>query len=132
MNPDLRHALLDLYAEWRRLTELEGAAIDREEWPVVFQQQQLKRGLQDEIVRVTEAWNHELSAAREGSAPFDRDIRPIIADLIRLESHNHELVCERRQTAHSLRQTLDQSSANLRAIHRAYAPGAAVRWQSYS
>lgn len=132
MTSHAHQALLDLYAEWRRLTELEGAAIGRNEWPCVAQQQQLKRGLQTRIVDATEAWNRELAPGAGSLAPFEQEFRPIVTDLIQLESRNHELLCEHRTQARAELATLDRSTAHLRGLHRAYAGGETSRWQSYS
>jgi hypothetical protein len=132
MNADAHQLLLDLYAEWRRLSELEGAAIGRDKWPCVAQQQQLKRRLQTRIVEATDAWNRQRPALPGASELFETEFRPIVADLIRLESRNHELLCERRQHAHSAVASLGRSAAHLRGITRAYASGDGVRWQSYS
>jgi hypothetical protein len=131
MASSARHRLLDLYAEWRRLSELEGAAIGRDEWPSVAQQQALKRELQGRIVEATEAWSREQEATG-GPARFEQEFRPIVADLIQLESRNHERLCERRALARAALASLDRSAAQLRGIQKAYAPGGGSCWQSYS
>ena len=131
MAASARHRLLDLYAEWRRLTELEGAAIGRDEWPTVAQQQALKRELQARIVEATELWNREAKAGSE-SARFERELRPVVADLIQLESQNHARLCERREQGRVALASLDRSAAQLRGIQRAYGPGEGTCWQSYS
>lgn len=131
MAASAHHRLLDLYAEWRRLTELEGAAIGRDEWPTVAQQQALKRELQTRIVEATELWNREAEAGSE-SARFERELRPLVADLIQLESRNHARLCERREQARVALASLDRSASQLRGIQRAYGPGEGTCWQSYS
>lgn len=131
MAASARHRLLGLYAEWRRLTELEGAAIGRDEWPTVARQQALKRELQVRIVEATEVWRREAEAGGEW-ARFERELRPVVADLIQLESRNHARLCERREQAQVALASLDRSAAQLRGIQRAYGPGAGSCWQSYS
>jgi hypothetical protein len=132
MQSNAHHLLLDLYAEWRRLTELEGAAIGRDEWPCVAQQQQLKRGLQTRIIEATESWQRERQDTSGGMEPFEREFRPIVSDLIQMESRNHELLCERRTRTQTALAALDRSASHLRGIGRAYATPEGSRWQSYS
>ncbi len=134
MNANAHQLLVELYAEWRRLTDLEGTAIDHDEWPSVARQQQLKQELRDQIVHTTEQWHLEWAATETETASvrFEREFRPIVADLIQRETRNHELICQRRHRVQSELASLNQSSARLRGIHRAYATDAGSRWQSYS
>lgn len=135
MKPTAHQVLVDLYAEWRRLTDLEGAAIGADEWPNVARQQQLKRELQDQIVQTTEQWHSEWTATEteaDANNRFEQEFRPIVTDLIQRETRNHELICQRRCRAQSQLATLRQSSTRLRGIQRAYSSESSSRWQSYS
>jgi hypothetical protein len=135
MNANAHQLLVELYAEWRRLTDLEGAAIGADEWPNVARQQQLKLELRDQIVQTTEQWHVERAATETETAAnvrFEQEFRPIVADLIQRETRNHEMICERKQRVQSDLAALRQSSTRLRGIQRAYSADTGSRWQSYS
>lgn len=136
MNPGPHQALLDLYQEWRRLTELEGAAIARDEWPAVEEHQRLKRDLRDQIILATQQWHAEGAAAGSGPdsvrASFERYFRPIVADLIALEHRNQQVLGEHRSQMQSRLASASQSTKRLRNLQRSYAPERSPRWQSYS
>jgi hypothetical protein len=134
MNAEAHQLLIALYAEWRRLSDLEGNAIGNDEWTDVARQQQLKQELRDRIVQTTERWRREWTdtEAETVNVRFEREFRPIVAELIERESRNHELICQRRRHMQSELSSLNQSSARLRGLHRAYACDTGNRWQSYS
>jgi hypothetical protein len=136
MNGGSHQNLLDLYAEWGRLTVLEGAAIDVSEWPVVEEQQRRKHDLRDEIIRATQQWQNERTTDEDGPdsarASFERYFRPIVSDLILQEHRNQLALAERRQELQTKLAAAGQSAARLRSIHRSYAPERNPRWQSYS
>jgi len=132
MNPDPHHLLLDLYAEWGRLTDLEGAAIGKDEWPSVQQQQVLKRKLQDQIVQTAEQWHAEQGDTAAAQAKYDREFRPIVTHLIQRESQNHELLHQRWDHLKAKVGSLKQAGMRLRGIHRTYAAQGSPSWQSYS
>jgi len=134
MNANAHQLLTELYAEWRRLTDLENVAIGNDEWPQVSRQQELKLALRDQIVQTTEQWHHEWTSTETEptSVQFEREFRPIVADLIQRESRNHELLCQRRHRVQSELSSLRQSSSRLRGIQRAYTGEANSRWESYS
>ena len=66
------------------------------------------------------------------SKNFERDLRPIINNLIVMETQNAELIATRRQAADVEKLDLDQASQNLRRVHKSYSPPAAAVWNSYS
>lgn len=132
MQKDIHHHLLDLYAEWGRLTEIEGKAIGNDEWASVAEQQLLKKRLQDQIVQTAGQWQSEQGETEVGWAKHEREFRPIISDLIQRESQNHELLCQRREHLQARLGSLKQSGAYLRGIHRTYAASNSSNWQSYS
>lgn len=134
MNANAHQRLTELYAEWRRLTELESTAIGNDEWPSVARHQDQKLALRDEIVQTTEQWHREW-ADRGPESPhvrFEREFRPVVSDLIQRENRNHELLCQRRHRVQAEISSLRQSSSRLRGIQRAYAGETTSRWQSYS
>ncbi len=132
MNSTAHLLLLSLYAEWRRLTEIESAAIGREEWREVEEQQLSKQNLQAQIVRVSDQWHTEQRGPEPAQACFEREFRPIVTDLIQREHHNQGVLGERRSRLQSRLATTNQSASRLRGIQRAYGGDQASRWQSYS
>jgi hypothetical protein len=131
MNTDIHHVLLNLYTEWRRITDIEGAAIADEEWPRVEQQQLLKRELQNQIMQTANQWLSEQGETEAACANYEREFRPIVTTLIQRETQNHELLCERRQHLQSRMDSLKQTSARLRNV-RSYTTEGSSSWQSYS
>jgi hypothetical protein len=132
MKTDIHHRLCDLYAEWRRLTDIEGTAIGNEEWSRVEQQQRLKRELQNQIMQTADQWLSEQGETEAACAKYEREFRPIVSNLIQRESQNHELLCERRKHLQSRLNSLKQTGTRLRGIQRTYASAGSSNWQSYS
>jgi len=115
--------LTALYHQWRTLTEDEGRAIAAEFWPGVEQCQHAKSRLQPRIIEVSQRLSTEY---------HDRLFGPVLEELKNMECQNGTLLRERRQTADRVRETLEQSSRNLRQLHKSYVPPAKILWQSYS
>lgn len=115
--------LSGLYAQWRTLTEEEGAAIESGAWNQVEQYQSAKARLQPRIVEVSERVETVLHALQ---------FRPLVEDLMALERRNSSRLRESRQAAELQKQDLDKSSRNLRQLHKTYAPSARTHWHSYS
>ena len=117
MNPE--DTLRDSYREWRRLAELEGEAIRSRNWPLVSDCQKALRELQPQIMRQAEA------------APRP-SCQELVADLLRLEQRNQQLLEQCRHAALTRRTQLEQTRANLRRIQRSYAPAPQAAWVSFS
>ena len=134
MNPATRNLLLGLYAEWRRLSDLEGAAIREGDWSGVEQQQLSKQTLRDQIVRTIQRWNTEQEGSEAARSRFETEFRPIVSGLIEQETLNQTLLQEQRQHLDHRLATARQSSSRLRGIQRSYGADAesSSRWQSYS
>jgi hypothetical protein len=115
----------DLYAEWRRLTEAEAEAIECGAWDLVSVHQAAKSELRDAIVD-----------AEEACGPFEGDEearrRQVIAELICLETRNHEALTRRRCAAQSEQAGLDRRRQDLRRIQRSFGLRQEPVWQSYS
>ena len=124
--------LLALYAQWRTLTEVEGNAIHEGEWRQVQEQQDLKSELKERILSVTESWQLVCPDASAWRQEYERQFRPIVAELIQMESRNSALLT-RCQTA--TRAELDHyngASRNLRGLRKAYVAPGNSHWCSYS
>ena len=132
MNPSAHSRLLGLYAEWRRLSDLEGSAIRDGAWTEVERQQFLKKALRDEIVRTIQQWNAEHAAAESARADFEREFRPVVAGLIEQEQRNQDLLGLQRRDIESGLANAGQSASRLRNVHRTYSAPGSSRWQSYS
>lgn len=132
MDPATRNLLLGLYAEWRRLTEIEGTAISEGAWPEVDRQQNLKRMLREQLVRTLQRWNSENAESEAARRGFETEFRPIVAELIVQETRNQELLGRQRRDLESRLATVRQSGTRLRGLQRAYGTDAGSRWQSWS
>lgn len=124
--------LVAAYQSWEQLTQTEGKAIRKCDWLQVQECQQTKLGLQKEIIQLTEAAQAECRAAGLGPELFERDVRPLINNLIVLESRNSEWLAQSRATAEVARADLDQAAHNLRRVQKSYVPRAETVWNSYS
>jgi tyrosyl-tRNA synthetase len=127
--PETRHPLPApfgrLFAEWRRLTESEGASIQAAAWDEVLQVQETKKRLQSEILD-----------AEHGSAPWtaaDQEARrALVSELILLELRNMDWLGHQRAAAEVERASVEKSRLDLRRLQRTFSPQPSGVWQSYS
>jgi hypothetical protein len=115
-----------LLGEWRQLTEAEGRAISSDNWTEVARQQQRKQDLKLRLLHAREASTDETHAGYEGR------LRPIIAQLISLETANAQLLAARRENAQREFAECDRAAVNLRGLNRAYGASTDGHWTSYS
>jgi len=127
-----KKVLFAAYNSWEQLTQTEGVAIQSGDWARVAECQQAKQGLQKQIIHLTESAQAECIETGLDSKNFERDLRPIINNLISMESRNSELLAIRRQAADLEKLDLDQASNNLRRVQKSYSPATAAVWNSYS
>lgn len=127
-----REQLFALYAEWRRLTEDEGAAIQACAWQRVDECQATKSQLQEEIVQTTESLQVEAYAAGSDWTTIERELRRTVQELIVLESRNSELLTRQRRESMDQQRELNRAVRNLRQVARVYTSSATPVWQSYS
>jgi hypothetical protein len=121
MNP--ASELGELYEQWRSLTEAESLAIEAAAWARVEQYQAAKGRLQPRITELTR---------RLDATTHEREFRPMVEELMRLEHRNSALLQRQRNAAERQRQELDRTSRTLRQIHKSYVPPVRTHWQSYS
>lgn len=124
--------LFSLYDQWRLLTEEEGQAIRQGQWHQVNRRQKLKRDLQGKIIQAAESWQASWPQSETSRVEYDRQFRPILAELITMESRNHELISARHDRSQAEIGGLDQSARHLRGLQRAYGSADQGRWHSYS
>ena len=121
-----------LYQEWRCLSEAEGEAIRRNEWPAVEECQDAKYKLQTLITLATELYQSDLAHPGGDPLDYDRQFRGIVAELIQLEERNGKWLEDQKQRAREQREDLARTTANLRQVRRAYAGDRSAAWTSYS
>ena len=121
MNP--AEELKQLYAQWRLLTEQEGAAIGRDAWLEVSQCQCAKARLQPRVI--------EVSGKLQGRE-LEQGFRAVVDELIELEHRNATLLQNRRREVNLELGDCDRSSRSLRQLQRLYVPQPRQNWQSYS
>ena len=124
--------LLQLYKDWRALTEDEREAIEEGDWRRVRVCQGAKAQLQPEIVRATERTHSEWRQSGIDSAILEKQVRSAVNELIYLESRNGEFITEQRRAAQAEFEQLDQSVRTVGKIQKSYAPSAPIAWETYS
>lgn len=116
----------DLYAQWKALTEEEGAAIVKADWTEVRRCQEEKQQLQQQIVRAEgESAGGSLEAAKA-------HLRSMIEELISLEQRNNSALAERLAAVTAQRGELHRRSRTLKQVHQSYVPSSGPVWNSYS
>ncbi len=126
-NKSAEERLFGLYAEWRRLSEVEGQAITAGQWREMERQQNLKEQLKTQIFQATVCVTET-----QAPADYERSFRPVVDELILLETRNHELLWTRRQKVQRELEDLSCTRRQLRGIHRAYQSPHGGGWHSYS
>ena len=118
---DSQTSLLTLYEKWRLLTGSESDAVRARDWARLVECQAAKQTLAQEI-----------AAARPAASGSDSASRLIITELISMEQQNADALASAIEEARAEHQSLRKTGQKLRQLHRAYAPGAAPLWHSYS
>jgi hypothetical protein len=121
MNP--AEELNQLYSQWRKLTEEEGAAIGRDAWLEVSQCQAAKLRLQPRIVELSQ---------KIAPVVLELEFRKVVDELVELEHRNAEVLRQRRQEVNVELGDCERSSRSLRQLQRLYIPQPRQNWQSYS
>ncbi len=127
-----RDYLHDLYGRWRSLTKQETEAIQIAAWSQVELCQVTKRELQNEIVQALEELQGELKFHGAKRADIEKEFRPLLEELIVLETRNGELLATQKQRNLRQQAEADRSTRTLRQVRGAYAPGNGPAWVSYS
>ena len=123
--------LMGLLAEWRRLTNEEGLAIENEDWKDLAQRQHQKKLLQEKIDSLGQFQSS--AEALTGRAPARSEVARLVSELQGLEGRNLSLLQTKRQSNRLEWNRLNQSLRTIHGLRRAYgAPAARGYWQSYS
>ena len=122
MNPGVQ--LLELYDQWKHLTNQESAAILASDWTALHRCQQEKQKLQPEIIQASD----QVRNASEGPDEFSPRLRERINELIQLETNNSHHLGTRLKSARQEKEKLDFTSQRLRKIHKSYVPSQNAVW----
>jgi hypothetical protein len=120
--------ILELYQEWKRLTEKEGAAIMASNWAEVRSCQKAKQQLQPKIIHASDAVKNAPGARSE----FEAQIRECVNELIQLETRNSEALGKRLEAAEKERSALEQTSQRLKRVQKSYSGTRESAWDQYS
>ena len=121
-----------LYEEWRLLSEKETEAIQSEIWEKVQECQDNKTHLKNLIILGSERLENELAFQGIDSIEIKNRFKPIVEQLILLETRNDEILTEKRQRVSREMEESEKSFRTLRQVHNAYSPNHNAMWHSYS
>ena len=121
---DAHAELLELYQQWRQLTEREGAAIIASNWTEVRSCQKTKQQLQPKIILATDLAKNEPG----GGPEFEAQIRNCVNELIQLEARNSQTLEQRLHEAEQERSSLQQTSHRLRRVQMSYSAARGSAW----
>lgn len=124
---DCSAQLLELYQQWKSLTEKEGAAILASDWMEVRRCQKQKQQLQPQIIRTA-----DLTKNAPSMPEFETRIRECVNELIQLESDNNASLEKRLESTRKEITGLDRTSHRLRQVHKSYVPAPGNVWDQYS
>jgi hypothetical protein len=130
MNP--AEQMFRLWERWRQLTELEGQAIEREDWPCLARQQGLKSELRQEITRAHDSCPSIWRAPGPASSQQRQQLALLASELASLEIHNRDRLRAKLRDRQGKLDRLNTVLRGLQDLRRAYGTSPAPRWQSYS
>ena len=116
--------LIELYADWRKLSADECEALGHQNWSRVAEAQSRKKNLQDGISAVFKACTAE---QRQSS-----QIKEILSELIKSEQANQRLLEQIRNAADKERGNLGGVARTLRRIQGSDGQQPQTVWHSYS
>ena len=125
-------ALLNAYAEWRRLARATGRAIQLRNWKLVLECQAVIQQLQPNVTRLTRAARAEWKKSGADLAAREEKIHRVVRELMATVAANNSLLATARKTAESERKQLEQASQNLKRLQKSYVPGRPAAWTSVS
>lgn len=121
-----------LLIEWRRLTEREGAAISRNDWKDLAEQQARKTQMREQIsarMKPTISWGIDAEKVIPGRK---RCLGVLLAEILILEARNRDALQARRQNQRKKLDYVAQTLHRLQELRRVYANGPSPGWHSYS
>ncbi len=125
-------ALRDVYREWRRLMIASCRAIQRRDWELFGECQQLMQKLRPEASRLTRETRVEWKRSGADLTIKEGEINAILSELMELAHRNQTLLRATRQAAQIERNRLEQAGQNLRLLQQSYAFARPAGWTSFS
>ena len=113
-----RAELMELFKEWRALTVAEAEAIQQQDWHRLENCQNAKATLTAEI--------------RGHNQQDDRTFRPIVDELIAMESENQRALAAAKLGLEAERARLEQTGRTVRQLSSVYRTDSRPTWQSWS
>lgn len=126
------NALLDAYAEWRRLAEAATQAIRSRNWPFVLECQKVIRQLQPRINQLTLQAKSEWQRAGKDPVAAGKKVHATILELINLVESNKALISSVKSSAKLEQQQRQQAVQNLKRLQQSYAAVHRTAWSSFS
>jgi len=125
---ELRRAL----AEWRRLTTLEGQAIQTGDWQQVADHQARKSQLQADIQHALDLPRATPFASPQVHGQTETEADSAVRELIALEQRNADLLAQKRSRHQAESACLTRTLRDLGGVRRAYCVNRGAHWHSYS
>jgi hypothetical protein len=127
-----QRALLDAYAEWRRLAEAAKQAIRSRNWPFVLECQEVIRQLQPRISQLTVQAKSEWQRTGTDPVAAGEKLHSAVLELIKLVESNKALINSVQARVESEHKQRQQSVQNLKRLQQSYAAGHCTAWSSFS
>lgn len=124
--------LLNVLAEWRRLTEREAQAILSDDWKNVAEQQQRKVQLREKINRARELVDPARVTGETAGDGDEGTLNAVVTELVALETRNRDVLSVKRQGWQAEFERVNEVVRNLRSVRRTYGGSHSHRWHSYS
>jgi hypothetical protein len=124
--------VMGFLSEWRRLSGRERAAIEREDWQGVADQQDRKARLREDLTQAMLSFRGGRPAAPNAGAAGEPTLANAVSELMALEALNRERLRAKRRDRQEKLERLNATLGRLQKLRRAYGAESAVRWQSYS
>jgi hypothetical protein len=122
----------EAYSEWRRLAEVECAAIQTCNWSLLSACQKALKNLQQHITELSEASKKEWQKMGSGRIARENQLDATVRELIELERRNNTLLTAIRENARQQLAQLDRAGRNLKRIHHSYSGELPNAWNSFS
>jgi len=133
MSPNLQTTELSrALAEWRRLTALEGQAIQTGNWQQVAEHQARKSQVQADIQHALSLPRATPFAPRHVPLETETEANSAVRELIELEQRNADLLAEKRSRHQAESARLTRTLRDLGGVRRAYGCSHGAHWHSYS
>jgi hypothetical protein len=125
-------ALLDAYAEWRRLADAAKQAILSRNWPFVLECQKVIGQLQPRITELTRQAKSEWQRSGIDPVAAGKKLHCTVLELINLVESNKALINSAQERVKSENQQRQQAVQNLKRLQQSYAAVHRTAWSSFS